>query len=528
MKKTMQKKDARAPKERKINNNKIFAGVAIGVSALVVALVVTLIVVISKSNKVDYIDGDLSKYVYISPEDYKDFSVDIAIREPDATDIEFEIIKALTAYCERVDEGAYKKEGTLGAADRAYIYYLGYTLDEQGRKIQFNGGCNFDDDTPYFLQLGTGRFVSGFEYNLIGKQIEDYNKFSKITSGTVEEDQIIYLSYARIEGNDIRYHKSYRLDLSSDVDSIMGAGFREAILGKEIGKDLEPITTALGNTALSYYSLKVNYATKCEDNPITIEAHFPHDYGVEFLNAKTVYFDVYVEKFIDYTVPEYNDAFITEKLEIAAEDLEEYDGTTLAEKYRSFIAKTLADEYETNKQSLIDDKIWDHLIENTEIIKYPSENVKEQYEIYYDELQELYEKYGSSYDSFGAYVRARYSLSESADWQAYLELLAKESVAQKMLFYYVIRAEGWMPEGAEYERLYNEAVEEALADQLVIDGCKRENYSSDEAYNSAVSEIRRKLVAAKGETYFTDIVYFEYGMKCINEHVTATNTLEGA
>ncbi len=512
------------------NKKKIIIAAIVGGAALLIGVAIALIVIFAKPKRVDYLSSDLSKYVYISPNDYKNFSVSASIREPDDSDLRYEITKQLYKYYKRDGDGAYKTEGVLGVADKAYIYYIGYELDGNGNKLPFDNGSNFLGGETYELQLGSNSFISGFEQGMIdaGEPIESYPAFSKITTGNVKDTQVIYIKYSVI-GDDgkITYEDYCRLDLKGDVDALMGEGFKAGVVGMEIGKEPDSskptVTVKKDGKDLNYYSLKVLFATECENDetnpPMTVTAHFPYNYQSADMRGKTVYFDIYTEKYVDYTVPEFNDAFIKDELKLE-ETLADYEGATLVEKWKTFAAKSLADAYEEERDALIESAVWTHLLEHTEVKKYPKKNVEDWYNQYYTELEEVYEYYQSEFSSFAEFAREYYGLSSSADWEKYITVQAEESVAQQMMFYYIIREEGWLPSSAEFDKLYEEAVLDQLEYELEMAGCKREEYASDAAYNAAVAAIKKSMLASLGKDHFVDLVYYEYGMERLLEHVT--------
>ncbi len=487
---------------------------------LVIGLAVTLAIVLNKSVFVDYLNDDLSKYVYISKDKYTDIPIDIDIKAPDNMDVEIEIMKKQVGFASLVGDGAYKTRGTLGVGDKVQVYYLGYLLSDNGERSYFDGGCNFADNAPYNLVLGSGAFIAGFEYDIIGKRAEDYPSLERITSGAVAAGQVVYVSGGRREADGtLTTYNNVRLELGESADKIMGVGFTDAVLGKPIGEDLSNIKTAVDGESLTFVSLKVNFATECEENPLTVRAYFPTNYGEESLAGKTAYFDVYIQRYVDYEVPEFNDGFITESLKIKSEALDEYEGSTLAEKYKNAVMSDLTEQYQEERAYLIESAVWNYLAENTEIKKLPEDEVDRQYDIYHSELTSLYEYYGTGYTSLGDFIRAWYGLSQSADWQKFLRSEAEGAVAEKLIFYYIIRDAGYLPSDAEYQRLFDAAVDAELEAELAKEGCDREDYATDEAYEAAVSAIRRGLIADRGEGHFADTVYYDYGFERILKNV---------
>ena len=215
---------------------------------------------------VNFLEDDLSEYIEISEEYYKSFDVLVDPGRINMLEVENKIIQTLRSY-------KYSKEiegdGVISVGDVAHIYYKGYYMKD-GEPYFFSGGDNTAEASPYALEIGSGGFILGFEYNLIGKNPADYN----------------------------------------------------------------------------------------EDNPLVVETFFPENYQAAELAGKTAYFIVTVAKLVEYDAPELNDAFVSEKLQLDEEDLKEYEGETLTEKYRSYVKEQVLIENGLDIDSLVMDALW--------------------------------------------------------------------------------------------------------------------------------------------------------------------------
>ena len=156
----------------------------IGIAALLlIATVVTVCIVLANKAKsggnntppteltsVDILDGDLSDYISIDEKYYKGYQVVINNR---ITDIltNHEIIKA--RYKHRSTEPIENGDGIISIGDEVNIFYKGYYLEGE-EKVYFSGGSNLGG-TSHKLGIGSGGFVAGFEYNMIGKNPADYS-----------------------------------------------------------------------------------------------------------------------------------------------------------------------------------------------------------------------------------------------------------------------------------------------------------------------------------------------------------------
>lgn len=117
-----------------------------------------------ESNRFDYFNTDISKYIQLDRSLYSNLSVtlgsDYVIDETDVqTYIQAELIKNRIA-----SNGETKAtDQAIKKGDSAYIYYKGFLDGEE-----FEGGSNWDDDAPFELVIGSGSFVPGFEDGLVG------------------------------------------------------------------------------------------------------------------------------------------------------------------------------------------------------------------------------------------------------------------------------------------------------------------------------------------------------------------------
>ena len=122
------------------------------------------------------LDIDLSAYIEIDEQYYKNFDVEIKLNKVTELDVNNAIIQML---CANKDKTALENgDGIISVGDVVNIFYKGYYLEtnEQGEetKIYFDGGSNIGGNS-YALEIGSGGFIPGFEYNMIGKNVADYD-----------------------------------------------------------------------------------------------------------------------------------------------------------------------------------------------------------------------------------------------------------------------------------------------------------------------------------------------------------------
>ena len=146
------------PKE-KLTKKQIIILVAVTLAAVIVAgIIIGTVIIIKKTNNPNYLKSDLSKYISISEEDYKNYVIDIPLDTPTDLHVTNRINTLLTEHKKLNEEynGGYVKSEAVGVGDIVYIYYRGYTVGEDGREVDFDGSSNFSGDHAE-LEVGTGK-----------------------------------------------------------------------------------------------------------------------------------------------------------------------------------------------------------------------------------------------------------------------------------------------------------------------------------------------------------------------------------
>lgn len=119
----------------------------------------------------DLLADDLSEYIEIDSKYYKGYTAEINNKHIDFL-VENEIIKTLCTNKDKenpVEDG----DGIISVGDVVFIFYNGYYLKGE-EKVYFTGGSNVGKSS-YELEIGSGGFIPGFEYNMIGKNPADYD-----------------------------------------------------------------------------------------------------------------------------------------------------------------------------------------------------------------------------------------------------------------------------------------------------------------------------------------------------------------
>ncbi len=515
---------------------------------LIIALTVGTILIVDyvKNDKgFDYLDSNMSKYVFIDESKYKDYLLEVDVAKPREVDLESAILSFIASNKgERLcGENQWLSVGsnlkvTPGASVK--LWFRGYRIGENGEKTELEGLSNFSSESPAVVDIGSLGYPSGFEVGLLGQELSaDRVLFSKITNGEIREEQVLYLSYERTTSSTSAKTKvsNLRVDLESDVDGKFGQGFKDTLLEMTVGENKKFNIT--GTDGVQYeYDLTVSFATECEKNEgvLRIDTYFPYTYSTETLRNENVVFDVYIESIQPYEYDEFTDEFVMEmitekKADITEEELMKYDGEGAAEKYSSYLWENLEKTYEKAYDGLVEIEMWDYLLKTAQIKKYPLSQLNPAYE---NSLREIEDRYYASngrfwnsttlqyedYKTLDSYADAYLGMKSTANygWRDRLMEDAKQLIAQKMILCYVMDmqnisfTEQQMAEkSAQLNKEYFDIFLETYFRYNSID--KEE--LTDEEYKEHEAECRSDFNAVYDDKFFEETTYFNLALETL-------------
>ena len=510
----------------------VFAIVAI--VAIVGAIAVTAIISAIRSERVDYENDDLSKYIYIDAKDYLSYDVKATVDPIDELAVEDYIMQMLYAYRDntlafggqwlvnlpRNDAGETVRY--LGIGDAIKYRYRAYTVRDDGsRRYLGEGFCNFDSEEPAELDIGEGITYLGLEWGLIGKDHGEYSKFSEITDRAVAEGDFVKITYSKVTPNTQQERVTEYISVKTeDCDPIYGEGFASFIIGKSLGEVEGYFTvTEEDGTKSSYLGVSIDKIYDVGDNPLTVETRTSVNEENEELAGITIYYDVYIEliKLLENT-PVLDSMFIMEKLKMSPSELEKYEGEGVDEKFRSYVVKKLEDAREDELADVIEDAMWDHYHKVTKVKRLPEGEVLDYYNDYVAELTSRYNAAADNYNSIEEYAMLDLGLERDENWLDYMRNLAERSVTEKIIFYYIIKEQKIAPTKSEYDELYAQTLEETLQSILTQVGCTPDGYATEEEYKEAVESYRKSMMNAYGEDYFEEVVIYLHAIEKLRSY----------
>ena len=473
-----------------------------------------------KEYSFDYLGEDISKYVQISPSDYKGYTLTVKLGKITDKSVEEQIMQTLYEY--RSDEAENPgKTVPLSVGDTLEMWYRGYVKDEDGKEIDVPGFSNMSDSSAYKLGIGSAKLPLGVESSLVGVVIADYASLQdakKKAGDIITENDVIYVSYSLLSAADGQTSKSgVRIDLSDEeLDSVYGVGFRSALIGKAIPEATEKLAsfTTVGNGgSLVYKDIKVYTVYPKDAKYLTVEARLPYDYEDYDIAGDTIYFDIFPHYFTAYSVPELNDEFIRENLEtleVTEQLLLDFEGDTLTERYKALVKEALSESREEQLTSIKEEAMWYHYNDKALIIEYPEDALMAVYTADVAEIELVWSQYKDSYPDFDDFACAYLSLGSGADWRESLMENARSEVKEKLIFYYIIKEEGLLVPESEYEELFDKMFSEYV--DYYLEGKTLEDYKSEEEYKKARLDAEEAVLDYYGEQFFVDQVYYQYAL----------------
>lgn len=516
-----------ASEKSKVTERKIVSILLICLFALAAVITTVVIIINNKEEdnrlgRFDYVKEDLSRYIYISSENYtgyKGYEIQIAMDEVDRT-------AAYTALMQDLAKNRSKDyifsdpTGTIEIGDDALLYFQAYYTEDgvtKGKEVTGLGNFSIEKESSRTFTIGGGeldKYGLNLEQKLLGKSLNEHTSCLIDYDGEINGDDIVFITYTALVNKDgkgeVRSGEKVRINLSdSDVDSVWGNGFREMLLGMIIDKEYttqkNDIFTTEDYDAVMYTKIKVDYVMRLtsEDSPIRVSTTVPSTVSSVSLQGKKVIFEIYAESVKKYDVPEFNESFITDIMKLDLEKIQACEGDTLEEKYISYKLAQLKKDQEAETESIRVKAMWQHLYSIAQIKSYPEIEVARLVERETKVLRDAYgkdEKYAEEYGSFEAFAQA-YVGAQGSElvWSDYLRQSAQAEIKEKLIFYYVAKAEGLLPDDASFK-----AISERIA-------------ASDSYYKELTDEGER-------EEYLTYAAHVEYAVPKMSQFGTVKFT----
>lgn len=145
---------------------------------------------------------------------------------------------------------------------------------------------------------------------------------------------------------------------------------------------------------------------------------FPDDYGNAEMAGKDVVFTITVNAITKEDVPELNDEFVKSVSETSK----------TVKEYKKEVKKLLQKDAETSYEYSMETAVWEKVMENTEVKKYPEKEVKETKENWIKQYQTAAEYYQMEYETF---IEEQMGMTVE-DFEKQIETAVKDTIKEKM------------------------------------------------------------------------------------------------
>ena len=188
--------------------------------------------------------------------------------------------------------------------------------------------------------------------------------------------------------------------------------------------------------------------------------------------------------------------------------------------------ETLAENYRQTLFTACEESFWSALSELVEVRRVPVAATKEFYDEYMLNLDATYEDYLESMDltetiyPFKTFARDYLQIEKGKSYKKEVWRIAKQAASEKMIFFYAIEVCGVMPSESELKEAYeqilleyaqmNSLLDESYYENISDPGQKKEAY---ETYLAEVEETKAELLRIRGEEYFLESAYYNFGFE---------------
>ncbi len=498
--------------------------------ALLIAAVIVGIIHYNKNEDepFDYIKADISQYIYMPSAEggggYKGYTVTVSMDRITEKTVQSAINKMMIEYRKEAKSEEGDENAVIELGDDILLYYKVYSVKEDDtRGEHISGWDNFSitEEKNRTCTVGAGSLDDlglNLELELIGKDLSKYASCSIKNSGTIRESDIIFLTYSSMVLKDGEYkagpsgtQESINLALT-DMNALFGTsnngGFGDMLIGNTVDAVNEGLFTDIkfetDEYEQIYYNVKVEYImrTTANQDPLSIKTTIPCDSSADSsLKGKKIIIDLYIDHAIHYEMPTLDADFIKNEMLVTDATLNKYEGADEIERFYAYIEHLLTQADEAEISGIRLEAMWQHYYSIAEFKALPTEEVERLFSKVKAEIEAAYAKNNKGYDTLDKFANAYVSdvYETTLTWTQYFKQQAEAEVMEKLIFYYVAKAENLLPNDAEYQSLATKIIEEDIAYELYQNGV-----SSTDA---AAQEYRQKVL-----DYYSDPSVLRYAV----------------
>lgn len=300
-----------------------------------------------------------------------------------------------------------------------------------GEKMQYDG-LDLDD----YIAVGEykGLEVDGYKIKVSEQEIQEKveaalkekQENKKIGKDTkLKKGDTANIDYTgKVDGKEFDGGASQGFDLELGSGQFI-EGFEDGLIGHKVGESVE------------------------------VKVHFPDDYQGEKVAGKDAVFTVKINSATRPKVPEYTVDFVKENTDYETK-----------EEYEESIRKELYSEKEKQAKTEQKNALWSEVLENTEMKKYPEEELATYQEVFNAQVDSMAKQYGMDRSQI---LNQMYGTDDASQVKSIIEDSTKTLIKQEMLTEYI----------ADKEDLsYTDEEKQAKLDEIEKQGYDEETVKS--------------------------------------------------
>lgn len=263
----------------------------------------------------------------------------------------------------------------------------------------------------------------------IETNVENTKTEETIKEGAVAKNDKVNIDFeGKIDGKTFEGGSAEGYDLTIGSGQFI-SGFEDGLIGKKVGTEQ-----------------KLNLT-------------FPKDYSNGDVAGKDVVFTVKINYISKETIPEYNDAWVAENSDVK----------TTAD-YEKLIKDQLYEEKEEEAKNTKISELWNQVVESSEVLKYPEEEVQ----TYVEEIEAQYQSMADSYGMELKDLWSQYNIESQEDYDAQNKEAAQAYVKEQMVLYYIAEKED-----LSYSKDKEKELRDAIDKAGYTEESFKENYGQD-------------------------------------------------
>ncbi len=189
--------------------------------------------------------------------------------------------------------------------------------------------------------------------------------------------------------------------------------------------------------------------TTSKDKPAEIQVTFPEDYNEE-LRGKEATFQIVVVHSVQYALPEYNRAFVEERLQYESKKEFYASDAALLTEFEEYVFDTLVTKNATNIENAKIDALWNYFIDKITCKNLPELEMDYYMNAYISEVEYYYDYYSSyagteftdTYPKVDDFAVEYFGVEKGGDWKAEVKTRAEKMVKKDMITHAIGELEG--------------------------------------------------------------------------------------